>query len=86
MSFLFLVIDSSFLWRWESMWLAPVVCMSSRRCAWLDGCDETAGSATAKYFAYDIADRTFSLAATDHFAIAIISMLSTMRICVFGMN
>lgn len=83
---MFRVINSSFLWRWQSVWLAPVIRMSSRRCAWLDGCDETAGSTTAKYFANDIANRTFSLAATDHFAIAIISMLRPVRICVFGMD
>lgn len=86
MSLLLVVITSSFLWRWQSMWLAPVVRMSSGCCALLDGCDETAGPTTTKDLAYDIADRAFSLAATVHFAVAIVSMIRTLKRCVFGVN
>jgi hypothetical protein len=68
------------------MWLASVVRMSRGCCALLGWCDETARSVTTKDLAYDIANRTFSLAATDHFAVAIVSMISTMRRCVFSMN
>jgi len=82
---LFLVITDSFLWRWKSMWLASVVRMSRGCCALLGRCDEAAGSITTKEFAYDIANGTFSLAATDRFAVAIVSMISTMRRCVFSM-
>lgn len=68
------------------MWLASVVRMSSGCCALLNRCDETAGPTTTKEFAYDIADRAFSLAATVHFAVAIVSMIRTLKRCVFGVN
>lgn len=86
MTFLFLFIKSGFLWRWQSMWLASVVRMPRRSCTLLGRCDEAAGSITTKYPAYDIANRTFSLAATGHFAVGIVSVISTMRHWVFSMD
>jgi hypothetical protein len=48
-------------------------------------CDETAGSITAKYLAYDIANGPLPLAGAVQFAIAVVSMVCTTKRCVFSM-
>ena len=86
MDHLFSVIHDSFLWRWQSVWLAPVVRMSRRHCAWLGWCDETARSVTAKDLAYDISNGTFPLASVDHFAVSIVGWISPLICCLFSTN